>query len=98
MLQKYSQAGLSIDKQASNVRKRKYNESFLQFGFTFKNCNGNEKPFCLICNESLATERMKPSKLKRHLKSKHTSCANTPKKCFKRLLKSLKQKILLKSL
>ena len=33
-------------------------------GFTFKNCNGYEKPLCLICNELLATESMKLSKLK----------------------------------
>jgi len=32
---------------------------------------------------------MKPSKLKRHLESKHTSCANKPKEYFERLLKSL---------
>ena len=48
---KSPQAGLGIDKQASNERKRKYDKSFLQFGFSFKNCNGYEKPLCLICNE-----------------------------------------------
>ncbi|XP_035229056.1 protein FAM200A-like [Stegodyphus dumicola] len=51
-----SQAGQSIGKQASNVRKRKYDESFLQFGFTFQNREGNEQPLCLICNELLASE------------------------------------------
>ena len=34
---KSPQAGLSIDKQAFNVQKRKYDESFLQFSFLFKN-------------------------------------------------------------
>ncbi|XP_023242879.1 SCAN domain-containing protein 3-like [Centruroides sculpturatus] len=90
---KSPQAGLIIHKQSSNLRKRKYNESFLQFGFTFKNHNGNEQPFCLICNELLATESMKPSKLKRHLESKHTSYANKPKEYFERLLKSLNKDI-----
>ena len=33
---KFPQARLSNDKQASNGRKRKYDESFLQFGSTFK--------------------------------------------------------------
>ena len=94
---KSSQARLS--KQASNGRKKKYDESFLRFGFTFKNCNGYKKPVCLICNELLATESMKPSKLKKYLGSKHTSCANKPKEYFKRLLKSLhEEKKLLKSL
>ena len=51
---KSSQAGLS--KQAPNGWKRKHDQSFLQFGFTFKNCNSYEKTLCLICNELLATE------------------------------------------
>ena len=80
---KSSQARLS--KQASNGQKRKYDESFIQFGFTFKNCNGYEKPLCLICNKLLATESMKLSKLKRHLESKHTLCVNKPKEYFERL-------------
>ena len=48
---KSSKAELSIGKQTSNMRKRKYDESFLQLGFTFKNRNGYEKPLCLICNK-----------------------------------------------
>ena len=72
---KSPQAGLSFDKQASIVQKI-YDKSFLQFGFTFRNCNGYKKPLCLICNELLAAESMKPSKLKRHFESKHTSYAN----------------------
>ncbi|GFQ75177.1 DUF4371 domain-containing protein [Trichonephila clavata] len=73
------QASQSIEKQASNVRKRKYAESFLQFGFTFQNYKGNEQPLCLIGNELLAPESMKPSKLTRHLESKHVSYVNKPK-------------------
>ena len=80
---KSPQEGLSIEKQAFYARKRKHDESFLQFGFTFKNCNGYENPFYLICNELLAAESMKPSKLKRHLESKHTSCANKPQNILK---------------
>ena len=34
---KSPQAGLGFDKQASNMRKRKCDESFLQFDFTVKN-------------------------------------------------------------
>ena len=47
---KSPKAELSIGKQASNVQKE-YDESFLQFGLLFKNCNGNQKPLCVICNE-----------------------------------------------
>jgi len=70
------------------MRKRKYDESFLGFGFTFKHCDGYEQPVCLICDEFLATESMKPSKLKRHFESKHAAYANKPKEYFERLLKT----------
>ena len=43
----------------------------------------------MICNELLAAESMKLSKLKTHLESKHISRANKPKEYFERLLKSL---------
>ena len=86
---KFPQVGLAIDKQAFYVRKRKPDESFLQFGYTFKNCKGYENLFYLICNELLAADGMKPSKLKTHLESKHTSRANEPKEYFEKLLKSL---------
>ena len=66
-----------------------YDQSFLQFGLTSKNCNDYEKPLCLICNKLLTTESMKPSKLKRHFESKYNLCANKPQKYFERLLKAL---------
>ena len=40
-------------------------------------------------NPPLATESMKSSKLKRHLESKHISCAKKPKDYFETLLKYL---------
>ena len=74
-------------------RKRKKDESFLEFDFTFQNCEGNEQPLCIadqmICNELLASESIKPSKLKSHLKSKHVSYVNKAKEYFERLFKSL---------
>ena len=69
-----------------STRKRKYNEAFLQYGFTFIIQNGEERPLCLICNEILASESLKPAKLKRHLESKH--CSSEPVSYFKRLLQA----------
>ena len=44
-------------------RKSKYDDSFLQYGFTCSCEDGVEKPLCLICNETLSVESLKLSKL-----------------------------------
>jgi hypothetical protein len=51
---------------------RKYNESYLKFGFIL--CPGTEqlpKPQCVICAVVLRNEAMKSSRLLRHLNTKH---------------------------
>ena len=35
--------------EASHTKKRTYNESFLQYGFTFISENDEHRPLCLIC-------------------------------------------------
>ena len=51
------------------------------------------KPLCLICNETLYAESLKPSKLKRYLNTKHAKSSDKPIQYFERLLKfSKKQK------
>lgn len=64
---------------------RQYHDSYLSFGFT---SSGGEqpKPSCLICSEQLSNEAMVPSKLKRHLLTKHAFAAEKPVEYFKRLL------------
>lgn len=78
-------------KSSSTTRKRKYNETFLNFGFTFSNTNGEERPLCLICNETLANESFKPTKLKRHLENVHPELCNKSVEFFQRKLKELTQ-------
>lgn len=64
---------------------RQYHDSYLSFGFT--SSGGEEpKPQCLICSEQLSNEAMVPSKLKRHLVTKHAFAAKKPVEYFKRLL------------
>ena len=46
-------------------------EEYLKFGFTSIVSNGIEKPQCVLCNVVLSAGSMKPSKLKRHLETKH---------------------------
>ena len=57
---------------------------FLQYGFTCSCEDRVEKPLCLICNETLSAESLKPSKLKRHLKTKHTESSDKPIQYFER--------------
>ena len=73
----------------SSIKKRKYNKSYLQYGFTYTCINNEHRPVCLICNESLASESMKPIKLKRHLTTRHASYAEKPLMYFERLLQSV---------
>ena len=80
-------------KDDKSKRKKKYDDAFLQYGFTSSYNDGVEKPLCLICNETLSVESMKPSKLKRHINSKHAKYSDKPVQYFERLLKSsVKQK------
>ena len=74
--------------EASHTKKRSYNDSFLQCGFTFITENSEHRPLCLICNKVLASESLKPGKLKRHLQTEHDSYRNRPVKFFHRLLRT----------
>ena len=78
--------------------KRKYNAEYIRYGFTW--CDNEEapKPQCVVCGEQLANHAMVPSKLIRHLKTKHASYANKDKEFFQRMLsQNKKQKRLMKS-
>ena len=72
--------------EASHTKKRTYNESFLQYDLTFVSENNERCPRCLICNKVLASESLKPAKLKRHLHTKHDSHRNRPVEFFNCLL------------
>ena len=81
-----------------STRKHNYNEAFLHDGFTIITQNGEERIFCLICNKILASESLKPAKLKKHLEFKHCPYVSNPVSYFERLLQaSQEQKNLLGS-
>ena len=67
----------SSDIYSSEEQKRKYlrafNLVFLKYGFTYCVKNGEHKSLCVLCNEILANESLKPSKLQRHLEIKHAN-------------------------
>ncbi|GFV84122.1 protein FAM200B [Trichonephila clavipes] len=74
---------------APSKKIRKYNEEFIKYDFTF--CvDDEERPICVICNEKLANESMKPAKLKRHLKTKHKELQNKHANFFQRRAENLK--------
>ena len=79
----------------SSIKKRKCNESYLQYGFTHTCANNEHRPMCLICNESLASESMKPIKLKMQLTTRHAFYAEKPLVYFEKLLaNSEKEKVI----
>ena len=70
---------------------RKYMESFLKFGFI--QCPDTDqlpRPQCVICATVLGNETMKPSRLIRHLNTKHSDLVNKPTELFMRKSDALK--------
>lgn len=53
-------------------KKRKYNDSYVKFGFTVTTGrDGTQKPQCFLCGKVLANGSMKPAKLSEHLQTVH---------------------------
>lgn len=78
-------------KGSEKRKRRKYDDSYLDFGFTSINENDKERPQCVLCMKVLAPECMLPSKLKRHLETNHSNFVGKPRNFFKRKLIELKQ-------
>ncbi|XP_032742843.1 protein ZBED8-like [Rattus rattus] len=81
----------TVDHGEKNVKRRKYNEGFLQYGFTSAITAGTERPQCVICGVVLSAESMKPNKLKRHFESKHSSFAGKDTNYFRSKADGLKK-------
>jgi hypothetical protein len=71
-------------------KNRKY-DSYLDFGFTLTEVDGEEMPQCVLCMKVLASECMLPSKLKCHLETTHPSVVSKSRDYFSRKLKELNQ-------
>ena len=88
-----SKTSTSSDMSSSEEPKRKYLRAydpvFLKYGFTYCVKNGEHKPLCVLCNEILANESLKPSKLQRHLETKHANYKDKDLDFFKRMSQNL---------
>ena len=64
--------------------KRKYQESYLNYGFTATGDSHSPSPLCVTCGDRLPNEAMKPSKLLCHMETKHPALNDKPLELFKR--------------
>lgn len=69
-------------KMSTASKKRKYSDDYIKFGFTVTNKNGTEQPQCVICYEVLSNDALRPTRLMRHLETKHGALKNKPEEYF----------------
>ncbi|KAL4713788.1 hypothetical protein ACJJTC_012305 [Scirpophaga incertulas] len=72
-------------KKKPKIVNRKYDESYVSYGFTYCGDESCPTPKCLVCGDILGNNSMVPSKLIRHLTTKHPSVAQKDKEYFQRL-------------
>ena len=71
--------------------KRKYNDTFLNYGFTFIEKGGEQLPECVICFKTLSNSSMKGYQLKQHLTNTHPQFSSKTKSFFKIKATNLKK-------
>lgn len=74
------------------MKRRKYNDDYLNFGFTVTGDENNQIPQCIVCGVTLSNESMVPNKLKRHLEQNHSHVSKKSSQYFMHLLSSQKKK------
>ncbi|GBP51474.1 Zinc finger BED domain-containing protein 5 [Eumeta japonica] len=62
----------------SNTKKRKYDESYISFGFV----DSNDSPLYMLCSKLLPNSSMAPAKLRRHLETVHLESKDKNKEFF----------------
>ncbi|KAL1265252.1 hypothetical protein QQF64_003279 [Cirrhinus molitorella] len=78
------------ESKAKKAKTRKYDDKYLEYGFTQTSDRGDSRPQCVIRGEVSAKESLKPSKMLRHLTTKHESLQSKPLEFFQRKLQELR--------
>ena len=74
-----------------SVKKRKYSQDYLQYGFTNAIVNGQVVPQCVICFQILSNNSLRPNRLQCHLQTKHVSPQDKPLAFFQSKKDSFKK-------
>lgn len=69
---------------------RKYDPSYLAFGFIFAGTKEMPLPMCVVCQKTFVNASMKPSHCERHLKTVHPELEKKPIDYFERLKSEVK--------
>jgi hypothetical protein len=72
------ESNISVGAGKFSRKKRKYQEAYLEHGFTYSTIDGEQRPQWLICSEILANYSMKSLKLKTHTATKQAEFKNKP--------------------
>ena len=82
-LKRKNESNCVILPKVSNIQS-KYNPDFIRFGFVNGGDNVEPRAQHVECGLTLSKEALKPSKLKRHLETRHPALAEKPVQYFKR--------------
>ena len=72
-------------------KKRKYQENYLDFGFTYLIEDDLQIPQCVVCMKTFSNSTMKPASLKQHPANAHLSMMSKNRSFFESQLSSLKR-------
>ena len=72
-------------------KKRKYQDNYLDFGFTYLIQDGLEIPQCVLCMKTLSNSTTKPAPLKQHLANAYPSMISKNRFFIELKLSSLKR-------
>ena len=67
---------------SSTAKKRKYDEKYLEIGFTSLKKDGIDLPQCVLCLKTFGNGSMKPFQLKQHLEKSNGEHVNKPVEYF----------------